>query len=174
MALTKVRGLGLGTLDDNLTFSTAGKGVHLGVTSATSSNLLDDYEEGTFTPVLNFGGSTTGIQYNAQVGQYTKIGDRVYLDIKIYLSSDGGGASSGNATITGIPFTTNSNNQYTASIYNDRVASTLGGPQIYNNGGDTTIQLFEMDDDSTNNAAIQNSEFTNTGFILIGMHYRTA
>ena len=45
MALTKVRGFGLGTLDDNITFSTAGKGVHLGVTSATSSNLMDDYEE---------------------------------------------------------------------------------------------------------------------------------
>ena len=61
MALTKVRGLGLGTLDDNITFSTAGKGVHLGVTSATSSNLLDDYEEGSWTPVVadaSSGGNT--------------------------------------------------------------------------------------------------------------------
>ena len=40
MALTKVRGLGLGTLDDNITFSTAGKGIHLGVTSATASKVI--------------------------------------------------------------------------------------------------------------------------------------
>ena len=31
------------TLTDNITFSASGKGVHLGVTSATASNLLDDY-----------------------------------------------------------------------------------------------------------------------------------
>ena len=32
-------------LTDNITFSASGKGVHLGVTSATALNLLDDYEE---------------------------------------------------------------------------------------------------------------------------------
>ena len=36
---------GLDIAGGNLTFTTADKGVHLGVTSATSSNLLDDYEE---------------------------------------------------------------------------------------------------------------------------------
>ena len=37
------------TLTDNITFSASGKGVHLGVTSATASNLLEDYEEGDHT-----------------------------------------------------------------------------------------------------------------------------
>ena len=32
------------TLTDNITFSASGKGVHLGVTSATAANLLEDYE----------------------------------------------------------------------------------------------------------------------------------
>ena len=36
--------------DGNLTFGGAGHGVHLGVTSATAANLLNDYEFGTFTP----------------------------------------------------------------------------------------------------------------------------
>ena len=45
------------TLTDNITFSASGKGVHLGVTSATASNLLDDYEEGQWTPTL---GDTSG------------------------------------------------------------------------------------------------------------------
>ena len=35
------------TLSDNILFDTASKGIYLGVTSATASNLLDDYEEGT-------------------------------------------------------------------------------------------------------------------------------
>ena len=77
MALTKVRGLGLGTLDDNITFSTAGKGVHLGVPSATSSNLLDDYEEGTFTLAV-----TSGFTLDATFSQsYRKIGDIVHVFI---------------------------------------------------------------------------------------------
>ena len=36
--------------DGNLLFQGAGHGVYLGVTSATAANLLDDYEEGTWTP----------------------------------------------------------------------------------------------------------------------------
>jgi hypothetical protein len=40
------------TLSDNILFNTASKGVYLGVTSATASNLLDDYEEGTWTPTF--------------------------------------------------------------------------------------------------------------------------
>jgi len=78
MALTKVTGLGLGTLDDNITFSTAGKGVHLGVTSATASNLLDDYEEGTWTVTDQSGGS---MSMTVWVATYTKIGNQVFFEI---------------------------------------------------------------------------------------------
>jgi hypothetical protein len=41
------------TLSDNILFDTASKGIYLGVTTATASNLLDDYEEGTWTPCCN-------------------------------------------------------------------------------------------------------------------------
>ena len=103
MALTKLRGLGLGTLDDNITFSTAGKGVHLGVTSATSSNLLDDYEEGTFTPVYgNADNTVRSGSYVKQEGRYTKIGRMVYLYIR--LRSNGINTSNGQVTITPLPF----------------------------------------------------------------------
>jgi hypothetical protein len=42
------------TLSDNILFNTSSKGIYLGVTTATASNLLDDYEEGTFTPTYYF------------------------------------------------------------------------------------------------------------------------
>ena len=58
----------------NIVFGTSGKGVHLGVTSATASNLLDDYEFGTWTPSLtNF--STSGTV--TTVGRYVKAGRMV-------------------------------------------------------------------------------------------------
>jgi len=106
MALTKVRGLGLGTLDDNITFSTAGKGVHLGVTSATSSNLLDDYEEGTFTPVLadaSSGGNTASL--GIEQGEYIKIGTLVFFAIVVANIDTSGLTSSNQVFIRGLPFT---------------------------------------------------------------------
>ena len=92
MALTKVRGLGLGTLDDNITFTTAGKGVHLGVTSATSSNLLDDYEEGTFTPALESSGGTLSVSYTGRSGKYIKIGSLCQASFVFRVSSHSGGS----------------------------------------------------------------------------------
>mgnify|MGYP001396481683 CR=1 FL=1 len=94
MALTKVRGLGLGTLDDNITFSTAGKGVHLGVTSATSSNLLDDYEEGTYTVALTAGTGSFGINAAYDTAGYVKIGRQVFVQAYLNFSSESSASGS--------------------------------------------------------------------------------
>jgi hypothetical protein len=89
----------------NLVFGTAGKGVYLGVTSATGANLLDDYEEGSWTPVITFGDGATGVGYSTgwQGGRYTKVGNIVHVTTYIILSSKG--SSTGNIKITGLPFT---------------------------------------------------------------------
>jgi len=109
MALTKVTGLGLGTLDDNITFSTAGKGVHLGVTSATASNLLDDYEEGTWTPrIKSNSGEGTGTAYSSQQGRYIKIGDLVHCDFNVNVSTEGSFSGS-YLMLGGLPFSISSN-----------------------------------------------------------------
>jgi hypothetical protein len=73
------------------------------VTSITfgSGNALNTYVQGTFIPVLAFGGSSTGITYNMQQGEYTQIGNIVYFAININLSSKG--SASGGATISGLP-----------------------------------------------------------------------
>jgi len=80
----------------NLVFATADKGIYLGVTSATAANLLDDYEEGTFTPSV--GGNAS---YNTQVGHYVRIGRSVTIVCEVHINSIGTGSTS---TITGIPF----------------------------------------------------------------------
>ena len=91
-----VRDDGLTTIGDSLVFTTASKGVYLGVTSATAANLLDDYEEGTFTPSV--GGNAS---YTTQVGHYTKIGNSVTILCELHINTLGTGSAS---TITGIPF----------------------------------------------------------------------
>jgi hypothetical protein len=77
-------------------------GVYIGGTAA--ANLLDDYEEGTFTPTLT-GASTpgTGQAYTTQQGNYTKIGNVVNFNINLDLSSVG--TAAGTLQIEGLPFT---------------------------------------------------------------------
>jgi hypothetical protein len=90
----------------NLVIGTSGKGIDFSATShpgGMTSELLADYEEGTWTPVLAFGGASVGITYAAQAGTYTKIGRLVTGRFVIVLSSKG--ASTGAATIEGLPFT---------------------------------------------------------------------
>ena len=70
----------------------------------TTSELLDDYEEGEWTPDLQFGGAKVGITYGNQWGRYIKIGRQVTLNGRIGLSSKG--SSSGTARIYGLPFST--------------------------------------------------------------------
>jgi len=177
MALTKVRGLGLGTLDDNITFSTAGKGVHLGVTSATSSNLLDDYEEGTWTPVLSFGGATTGIAYSQQFGNYTKVGRIVHLKLRILLSSKG--SASGTSAITGAPFTP-------ADDFSSVSFEKGGTVDTWNNFNSASnyryvltqsgeVEILKIDTTTTSSFSVRatNSDFTDTNDIRLTITYTT-
>ena len=74
------------------------------------ANVLDDYEEGTWTPALTFGGNSVGITYSHQLGGYTKIGRTVTLTGYIALSNKG--SSTGETIITGLPFAVKSGNNY--------------------------------------------------------------
>ena len=82
--------------DGNVSFPQAGAGIYLGVTSGNSANLLDDYEEGTFTPTVQ---NATG--YSAQFGTYKKIGHLVFVNANITVTS----ASGSTHEIRGLPFT---------------------------------------------------------------------
>jgi len=68
-----------------------------------AANTLDDYEEGTWTPSLEFGGSSTGITYSSlRGGNYTKIGRQVTVNFAFTLTSKG--SATGDAHISGLPF----------------------------------------------------------------------
>lgn len=74
-------------------------GIYLGGTAA--ANLLDDYEEGTFTPSLtpSSGSITT---YANQLGYYTKVGNRVFCTMRISVTNIG--TASGDMYLSGLPF----------------------------------------------------------------------
>ena len=79
-----------------------------------AANALDDYEEGTWTMGVAFGGASVGVTTSANTGSYTKIGRQVTVNGFLQLSSKG--SSSGNATITGLPFTVGSSTANYSSV----------------------------------------------------------
>jgi hypothetical protein len=68
-----------------------------------AANALDDYEEGSFTPVLEQANSNpTSIVYNYQRGKYTKVGNVVAVWFDFYLTSFNAG--NGRYRIGNLPF----------------------------------------------------------------------
>ena len=92
----------------NVVMGTSGKGIDFSATANSTgtmtSELLNDYEEGTFTPVVQ-GSTVLGVGvYSVQIGRYTKIGRLVTVEIYIGWTAHTG---TGNLRIGGLPFTVN-------------------------------------------------------------------
>jgi hypothetical protein len=145
--------------------------------AATDPNTLDDYEEGTWTPVFNATGGTFSTLSN--VARYTKIGNIVKLSgyCQIYCSA-GSGANA--VTITGLPFTT-------ANIGNMYQGGMLGNPNYFDATGyglsafiapnTTTIDLNKFTDvgGSKRFETLKSQDITNANFSFVWtLVYQTA
>lgn len=145
-------------------------GVQFPAIQATSAdvNNLDDYEEGTFTPGLTFGGGSTGINYVVQSGTYTKIGNRVFFSIYIIISNKG--SSTGNSVITNLPFTSaNGSLAFNPmTVFVDGMSSvTVPLASVPVNSA--TINPYQLTAGSV--VRLADTNFTNTSTIAISGHY---
>jgi hypothetical protein len=96
----------------NVIIGTAGKGIDFSnqasPASGMSSELLDRYEEGTFTPSVadnSNDGSGESQSYTVQAGMYTRIGQMVFGRIQVVVDSLGSLTTSEAMKIMGLPFT---------------------------------------------------------------------
>lgn len=102
----------------NIIQGTAAKGVNYTANTPAAgmtSQLLNWYEEGTWTPAFSF--QTPGnlsITYVDQIGRYTRIGNRVTAQCFLVSSTFTHTTASGYAKITGMPFNANS----TSGLFN--------------------------------------------------------
>jgi len=147
----------------NFVMGTADKGIDFAVTGNSSgtmqSEVLDDYEEGIFSPTMLFAGANTGISYTEQSGTYTKIGDRVIYSIRLRVANKG--SSTGSLQIGGFPFAVGTGTRnYTAhTLYWDKIACT--GTLIgYNAVGASYLDIRTVNDSGTN-ADVTDSGVTN-------------
>ncbi len=140
---------------------------------SANANTLDDYEEGTWTPVLQLGGVSTGITYGAAtLGRYTKIGNLVSVTAMLTLTSKG--SSTGAAQIAGLPFATPNDTIYGsvavgyASGFTGVTAAVLG--VVMPNA--SKVALYQ----SSNGAAVglTHSQLTNTAAVYFTATYQAA
>lgn len=102
--LFQIRGAEKFTIDDDGAVSVVSGWLKFPATAvpSTDANTLDEYQEGTWTPTLAFGGASTGITYSTQQGTYVKIGRVVTFQFRLIISSKG--SATGNVAILGLPF----------------------------------------------------------------------
>jgi len=135
----------------------------------SASNALDDYEEGTWTPGVSFGGATTGITYAQNVASYTKIGRQVTVNGYIALSSKG--SATGSAKITGLPFTipNNADRYATVSLWLNNVTfvNQYLGYGVVNN---TIIDLNQITNLGALNT-LSDTNFSNNSEVMINFTY---
>lgn len=106
-----------GTTTENTTTGNAkvqsSNGVYLGNSANSAANVLDWYEEGTFTPT-SIGETSAGTgTYTIQVGRYTRVGNRVHFTLTLGWSAHTG---TGNLAVAGLPFTSNSTTNSSSAL----------------------------------------------------------
>lgn len=95
---------------ENASFGNSGivtaNGIKFPATQVASAdaNVLDDYEEGTWTPRVESDSTVTGTTYSSRAGFYRKVGQLVTVNLRIVINNWGSGGT-GSFYIAGLPFT---------------------------------------------------------------------
>ena len=167
------------TIDAGIKVRIDSDGLKLGGETA-AANALNDYEEGTWTPDLQFGGSNSGITYSSRYGHYVKIGNQVTVIARINLSSKG--SASGNAKIEGLPFATKSITGTQMSI--GSIWFSSGGMSIQGNKSSLYYMVARTDGNAqtfvepknvgyTSEDSVGDSDFGNSGDMTFSITYLT-
>jgi len=129
-----------------------------GVVNNPAGAIVEDYDEGTFTPALTFGGGATGLGYSARAGRYTKKGRLVFYELSIQLSAKG--SSTGNASIGGLPYAagvtpaarpTGSVMFQNMNSIGYTIIGNVSGAGIALQNGSTTTELAQLTEANFNN-----------------------
>ena len=105
----------LAITDGNLVLA-SGHGIDFSATGnvgGTSSELLDDYEEGSYTPEFSSGYSSISY-HNPRIGYYTRVGNLVHFSIYMYVYQATGDTSQVRITL---PFTSASGSARESGCY---------------------------------------------------------
>jgi hypothetical protein len=141
-------------LTGNVVIGTSGQGIDFTATpGAGTSELLADYEEGTWTPLISADGAgVDNFTSSTATGKYTKIGRLVNIEC-VYTYTAIQSATSSYAFMTGIPFA---------------AAANMGFFYVGINGGADTATYSGLASTGTSVVFVKDQNTTGVGFMLGG------
>lgn len=150
-------------VDGSIIIGTSGKGIDFSATghaAGMTSKLLDDYEEGTWTPVDT---SSAGLIFASALGIYKKVGRIIYVSCAIVFPTTANGS---NVSIGGLPFAS----QSTGSLQHVGAILKASGAEActYLSNNSTDIKLYPQNSFS----ALTNANMSGVSFIA-SMTYTT-
>ena len=159
----------------NLIIGTSGKGIDFsaaGNVGGMTSELLDDYEEGSFSPTLVNGSNG----YRFQQGTYTKIGNVVTFTAYIETSAT---PPSGNLAFGNLPFTSIGSRSWVFPFHTNRTSFGTNSfdARAYMGGTDTNIYIYYPVNSSSSNFQPINQNgmnAANASSVWISGSYHTA
>jgi len=166
-------------LAGNIKFSTAGRGIDFSATANSSgtmtSELLDWYEEGTFTPALIADSTSATAGASTEIGFYTRIGHRVFYTVILTVNSLSGVNTGQGARIKGLPFSSSTVSEYSEGsavrVFSGMSLSTAGHGVYAGVGGSNSIINLFINNETTGAAAMPVSRFTASGHIEVSGSY---
>ena len=150
----------------------ASSGVTLGtaVDTYNAANTLDDYEEGTFTPVvadaLSLGNTATG----TFTGSYTKIGRLVTAEISLININTSGMTGTNDLYIRNVPFTNSSTSQ---GIVSFNSVTNSGAVTAYMTSSTAAFRLAEQLNNASRDMITVDQISSGTSDILVTLIYRS-
>ena len=107
--------------------------------ASTSSELFDDYEEGTWTPTASESGNNVALSNNT--GRYVKVGAMVYAFFRLNVDTT---SASGHFIVSGLPFNTTSVAPAAGGVAKDyQTYETSAGPINHIPGNSNQIQFYK-------------------------------
>jgi len=155
----------------NLVIGTSGKGIDFSATPGTgTSELLADYEEGTWTARISDG--TNNATQNRSTCRYTKVGRQV--TVAGFISATSLGSVTGDIRIANLPFTVGASDEsYSAGAvsYAGNLSITAGQSVTVTAWAGNTYLNLQLWDSANGTTGMQASEFTASGAIMFSCTY---
>jgi hypothetical protein len=131
--------------------------------SVADANTLDDYEEGTWTPVITGTSVAGSATYSTQSGTYVKIGKYVFLQMFVTFTSAHTGT--GGTKVGGFPFTIGADFGGGGTI-TYKTAWVTNGPDFMQTEANTTFGYLRYDTNTAQGDIAPNVNIQNTtGFM---------
>ena len=169
------------TTGGNLVFANGG-GIDFSATpnsyGTMSSEVLDDYEEGTWTPVMNKSGVGGVVSSpSAAVGFYRKVGKLLWITFYWYKSSGGFGNNAGEWYVSGLPYLLahqiGGAYQFISGGYNNINGTNYQNQsnrwQSNSTNGSATLAMYGPN--STTNWTSGYAEFSATGCLMVPLSW---